>query len=259
MNAPAKTDAAFPNANWSAFVLLVTLLSFLNSLLWLLPLPGDAKSVLGLVNLAISFILWADFIYLIRQSKDNRRFMTHERGWMVMLGSFPFLRFLRLLWFWLVLKNNHISLRQFLSQIVIKRNAEGTLLFMLFTVIVIFQFAVVAILGFEETTPGSNINSISDALWWAFTTVTTVGYGDAYPITNGGRLVGILLMAMGIALFSVITGSLADWFSGDQPALPLHHDPGKLSEPTIAVAEIMEIVEQQEIALTEIKKRLAEL
>ncbi len=263
MNAMVEKDTALVNPNWSAFVLLVTLLSFLNSLLMLMPLPSDAKTVLGIVNLAISVILWADFIYLVRQSADKRRFMVQERGWMVLLGSLPFMRILRLIWFWLVLKDNDLSFREFLSQIVIKRNAGGTLLIILFTVIVVFQFSVVAMLGFEETTPGGNINSISDAFWWAFATVTTVGYGDKYPVTNGGRIVAVVLMALGIALFSVITGSLAEWFSGRQEEVPDAYTGAKDLAGSSAVAEIQQLLEQHEEiylnTMNELKARLTDL
>jgi voltage-gated potassium channel len=263
MNAMVEKDTALVNPNWSAFVLLVTLLSFLNSLLMLMPLPSDAKTVLGIVNLAISVILWADFIYLVRRSDDKRRFMVQERGWMVLLGSLPFMRFLRLIWFWLVLKNNELSFREFLSQIVIKRNAGGTLLFILFTVIVVFQFSVVAMLGFEETTPGGNINSISDAFWWAFATVTTVGYGDKYPVTNGGRIVAVVLMALGIALLSVITGSLAEWFSGQQQEQPELHSGDRDTAATSVVAEIQQLLEKQEETylntINELTARLTDL
>jgi voltage-gated potassium channel len=64
----------------------------------------------------------------------------------------------------------------------------------------------------ERTNPDANIRSYGDALWWAGTTITTVGYGDRYPTTGGGRLVGFGLMLGGIALLGVITAALASWF-----------------------------------------------
>lgn len=257
MSTSAKHEVAFTNPNWSAFVLLVTLLSLLNSFLMLLPLPGDAKTVLWIVNIGITTVLWADFVYLLRRSKNNRYFMIQERGWMVLLGSLPFMRFLRIIWFWLVLRDNDLSFRKFLSQVVIKRNAGGTLLFILFTVIVVFQFAVVFILNFEETTPGSNINSISDAFWWASATVTTVGYGDKVPVTNGGRIVAIILMALGIALFSVITGSLSEWFRGQPEERPHSHGIDKDSIDSGAVAEIKQLLDQQEKTYVQTINQLA--
>jgi len=56
-----------------------------------------------------------------------------------------------------------------------------------------------------------NIDSFGDALWWAFVTITTVGYGDYYPVTLAGRLVAIGLMIGGIALIGVVTATIASW------------------------------------------------
>ncbi|HEY9291104.1 MAG TPA: ion channel [Microlunatus sp.] len=70
----------------------------------------------------------------------------------------------------------------------------------------------VAVLNAERGRDGANIDSFGDALWWSLTTVTTVGYGDRYPITLTGRCVAAGLMLAGIALLGVVTASLASWF-----------------------------------------------
>jgi voltage-gated potassium channel len=64
----------------------------------------------------------------------------------------------------------------------------------------------------ERAVEGSNIKNFGDGLWWAITTVTTVGYGDRYPTTTEGRLLAVALMIMGISLMGVITASVAAWF-----------------------------------------------
>ena len=68
------------------------------------------------------------------------------------------------------------------------------------------------VLLFEENAPGSNIHSYPDALWWAVVTVTTVGYGDRYPVTGGGRIVATILMLVGIGLIGVLTATVASVF-----------------------------------------------
>jgi voltage-gated potassium channel Kch len=68
-----------------------------------------------------------------------------------------------------------------------------------------------AVLDAERGKPGANITTFGDALWWATTTVTTVGYGDRFPTTGQGRLIAGLLMLGGIALLGVVTASLASW------------------------------------------------
>ncbi|MGP0029287.1 MAG: potassium channel family protein [Acidimicrobiales bacterium] len=68
------------------------------------------------------------------------------------------------------------------------------------------------VLLFEENAKGSNIHSYPDALWWAIVTVTTVGYGDRYPVTEGGRAVAVVLMLVGIGLIGVLTATVASVF-----------------------------------------------
>ena len=68
-----------------------------------------------------------------------------------------------------------------------------------------------AVLSAERDEPGGNIDSLGTALWWAVTTVTTVGYGDHYPVTGQGRLVAAVLMLCGIGLIGVVTATLASY------------------------------------------------
>jgi voltage-gated potassium channel len=68
------------------------------------------------------------------------------------------------------------------------------------------------VLLFDENAKGSNIHSYPDALWWAIVTVTTVGYGDRYPVSEGGRAVAVILMLLGIGLIGVLTATVASVF-----------------------------------------------
>lgn len=72
--------------------------------------------------------------------------------------------------------------------------------------------ASLAVLDAERNAPDATITTFPDALWWTLTTITTVGYGDRYPVTPEGRLVAATLMVGGIALLGVITGLVASWF-----------------------------------------------
>lgn len=72
--------------------------------------------------------------------------------------------------------------------------------------------ASLAVLDAERGDPDANITTFADALWWGATTITTVGYGDRFPVTTEGRLVAVGLMLSGIALLGVVTAALASWF-----------------------------------------------
>lgn len=89
--------------------------------------------------------------------------------------------------------------------------------------------------AFEVASPDGNIESIADAVWWAAATVTTVGFGDAFPTTTGGRAVGLVLMVVGISLFGFVAGSLVSYFFDSRP---------KEGEPTLRdVVERLERIE----------------
>ncbi|WP_066375735.1 potassium channel family protein [Herbidospora mongoliensis] len=80
------------------------------------------------------------------------------------------------------------------------------------TTLVLGLSASLAVLRAERDAPGANILTFGDATWWAVTTMTTTGYGDTYPITPDGRLIGAALMLGGVALLGVVTATLASWF-----------------------------------------------
>ncbi|MEV7907647.1 potassium channel family protein, partial [Streptomyces anulatus] len=72
--------------------------------------------------------------------------------------------------------------------------------------------AALTVLHVERGAPRATIRSFGDAAWWAVSTITTVGYGDTYPVTGRGRWVGALLMLGGVGLLGVVTASFASWF-----------------------------------------------
>lgn len=81
--------------------------------------------------------------------------------------------------------------------------------------LVIFS-ASLAVFDAEQGAPEANISSFPDAIWWSLVTVTTVGFGDRYPVTQEGRVVGSLLIFVGIALFSTLTALIASWVMSEK-------------------------------------------
>ena len=163
-----------------------------------------------------SAIIWAVFAldYLVRLylAPQRWRFVrSHVLDLMVivlpLLRPLRALRLLRLIQLLSLAGRVALSSRRTLQQRVVVY-VTGTAAVMLFV-------AAAAMLVVERGDPDSNIKTFPDALWWAATTVTTVGYGDRYPVTSVGRLVATGLMVVGIALLGVITASVAAWFVGN--------------------------------------------
>jgi voltage-gated potassium channel len=122
-----------------------------------------------------------------------------------------------------------------------KRRAENSMLAASLVAMMLITFCSIAILQFE-TGPEANILSADDAVWWAFTTITTVGYGDRYPTTGEGRIVAVLLMSAGVGLFGVFSGFLASRFIGDGE----EKDNAELIEIRSELQRIRELLEQRD-------------
>lgn len=98
------------------------------------------------------------------------------------------------------------------------RRGDRARTYVLYLTTLLLVFGAVAVVYFESKDPKANITSLGNALWWGGETVSTVGYGDYYPVTVGGRLVAGLLFVNGVALLSVITAGLAQNFTSDDAA-----------------------------------------
>jgi voltage-gated potassium channel len=107
--------------------------------------------------------------------------------------------------------------------------------FLLAATVLVLNGAVIVYL-FERHTPGSNIHTVGEALWWSFVTVTTVGYGDFYPVTAGGRITACFIMGTGLLTLAVVTAQVASSFvaQGSSRARPVQEDEAARREVTLA-------------------------
>ena len=103
------------------------------------------------------------------------------------------------------------GLRRF-RRAVLRDRAGSTLLGVLFVTLVLIEVVSTLMLAIEVHADGSNIHTPSDALWWTYVTIATVGFGDRYPVTDTGRVVGVVTMTVGVVLFGALTAFLADNF-----------------------------------------------
>lgn len=171
--------------------------------------------VLETADLIVCVLFFADFIVCLVRA-ENRWAYFFTWGWIDLLSTIPVLnsarwgraaRVMRLL---RVLRGFRAT--KILATLVLRHQARNTLLAASLVALLAIFAASLTVLHFE-TTEDSNILTAEDAMWWAFTTVTTVGYGDHYPVTTEGRLVAAALMAVGVGVFGTIAGGLASWFS----------------------------------------------
>ena len=91
---------------------------------------------------------------------------------------------------------------------------------------------------FERHAPGSNIHTVRDAVWWSFVTVTTVGYGDFYPVTTGGRVTACFIMGTGLLTLAVLTAQVASSFVAQGPSRARPAPQDEPARPEVTLAEL---------------------
>ncbi len=198
--------------------------------LFMLALCVYALTILGAESFArvdtggMEILSWADDVIcgaflidfgvqLARARNRWKYFITW--GWIDLLSSIPAWgplrlgRFARVFRFFRVLRGVRI-IKLLATFILAKRAQSAVMAAALFSVLVVVVSSIVVLQ--VETAPDSNIKNSSDALWWAMTTITTVGYGDRYPVTTEGRLLGVVLMLSGVALIGTLSATFAVWF-----------------------------------------------
>jgi voltage-gated potassium channel len=167
----------------------------------------SAGHSLTVVCTMVEWVVWGTFAtdYLMRLglARDRREFVrTH---WLdlcaVVLPMLQPLRLLRMV-STLILVGRRARMA---SQIQLTTYVAGA-------VVGLLMFGSLAVLSVERESPDGNIRTLGDALWWSFTTMTTVGYGDHAPTTGLGRMIAVGLMLSGIALLGVVTANIAAWF-----------------------------------------------
>jgi voltage-gated potassium channel len=167
------------------------------------PVPTSTQTLLNIVQW-VSWIAFAiDLIYGLSNAKDKRKYLK-KHPLEIAAVLLPFLRPLRLM---RVISFGGLAIQK----VAIGRQFAITIKVLLASIFVAYISAIQITIA-ERTVDGSNIKNFGDGLWWAITTVTTVGYGDRYPTTTEGRFIAIALMIMGISLMGVITASVAAWF-----------------------------------------------
>lgn len=185
--------------------LLFLALAFLVAYAWPVldeSLDADLRTVLTVC----SWTVWGAFAidFLIRIVLADQRVSYIRSHWYdALLISVPLLRPLRLL-------------RLLALARVANRSATRSLIgrvttYVVGTAVAAVGLAAIAILDAEQDAPGSNIRSIGDAVWWAASTVTTVGYGDRYPVTTEGRFIAVGLMIVGVGTVGAVTAAVAAW------------------------------------------------
>lgn len=198
---------------WEIFVLGCAILSIFNIALALIIRSPDLTQVVTIMDgiLVIAFAI--DFARRLRVATDDRAYFIQGRGWLDLVSIIPMLRIARVL---RILRVMRIVRRmgglERALMIFFKNRATGGLLLVLLIAILVLEFGSLLILAAERPNPDANITTAGDAIWYTIVTMSTVGYGDQYPVTQLGRLFGVIIIVVGVGVFGTLTGFLANAF-----------------------------------------------
>jgi voltage-gated potassium channel len=252
------------NIGYEIFIGALSILSIFNLIMlaWFVN-DQDIQTVLYLINAIMMPIFLGDFIYRLFTAESRSGYFFRGFGWADLLSSLPFpqLKLLRLFRLWRVIRLfMEFGVGNLVHEFVTHR-AENALLTVGFLVLCVIEFGSLAVLKAESTAANANITNASDAVWWTYVTITTVGYGDRYPVTNWGRIVGVLTMTAGVGLFGTLSGYLAQSFLAPSKEEKAEETQAEVetADPKQRLAEIMRLLEAQEQATAELKGKLEEV
>ena len=214
----AKNPSTLFSAGYEIFMALLSLLSIFNMILLFFLRDPSLGAVLALVNFVLIIFFIADFLARLVKSPSKSEYFLRQYGWADFLSSLPFsqtnvFRLFRLIKVYRLLRD--FGIRK-IKDAVIKDRADTALFILLFVTILMLEFGSLGMLAIESQSSVSNITTAPDALWYMVVTLSTVGYGDQYPVTTQGRVLGAFVILTGVGIFGTLTGYLANFFLAPQ-------------------------------------------
>ena len=253
-----KERSELKSTGYEIFIGILSILSIANLMLMYVVQDSALDTVLTVMNAIFSVIFLADFLYRIVTAPSAGAYFFKHFGWADLLASVPVAQFKVLRIFRLI--RVYRLLREVgsgtVGRALIKDRAGSSLYILLIMGIFVLEFGSLAVLGVEQNAPGANITSASDSLWYTIVTISTVGYGDQYPVTDAGRMIGTGIIIVGVGIFGTFTGYLANFFLSPRKkssAPPV----AETGSRTATVEGLRLSLEESEAKLAEIRRLLA--
>jgi len=201
-------------------IALLAITSFINFLLiTFVPLEASIKQILTEFDYGVALIFLVDFLFRLLRAPKKLEYMR-TWGWLDMLSAVPIpffsiFRIVRVIRVAITLRKMRLK---DVERSITKHPARSTIIATGFLAFLVMVSGSAIMLAVEKGDPSANIRTGGDALWWAIVTMATVGYGDKYPVTGGGRITATVVMAVGIVIFGVLSSYLASTFISSNEA-----------------------------------------
>jgi len=242
------------NTGYEIFIGILSILSIVNLILLFGINDRALNTVLYVMNAILSGIFLIDFTYRLFTAESKSAYFFRGFGWADLLASLPFqrvkiLRIFRLARVFRLLREYGIK---HIVRNLVRDRAGSALLTLLMMGILVLEFGSLTMLHIEQFASGANITSASDALWYTIVTISTVGYGDRFPVTNQGRLIGVLIIVIGVGIFGTFTGYLANLFLAPRKDSATEETPAAVSGSQLNIEQLQALMAQQQTAIDEI-------
>ena len=231
---PSESDAVRKPGNaYNIFILVLTIFSLLIMVLQLLPLSQALKDLLIVYDNVVCAIFLVDFAMNLIRAKPKRDYFIGQRGWLDLIGSLPTLGFFQATALFRLARLSRLARitkllrgqagKDLVIDVLANRSQYATFITILLAGMVL-SFSSMIVLQVESGSPDANITRGGDALWWGLVTITTVGYGDFFPVTMIGRLTGAFVMFAGVGIIGALASILASLLVS--PSTPPEPVPG---------------------------------
>ena len=240
--------------SYNIFMVFLTVFSLAIMVLLLLPFDEATLTVLRFYDNTICAVFLLDFVGNLAMSRPKRDYFITRRGWLDLIGSIPSLgivpaaallriaRLSRLARITRLLRGNN---KKQLVEDVVKNRGQYALFITALSGLIVLSVSTILLVQFESQSPDANITSGDDAVWWGFTTITTVGYGDQFPVTTLGRTVAVFVMLAGVG----IIGSLASILASVLVPQPAPEEPGDPEPASATIADELASIKSELAAL----------
>jgi voltage-gated potassium channel len=212
----AEKNPDLKDTGYELFILLLSIVSIINLFLVVFGPRMDMNEklleVIYIINAILTIFFIIDFCYRFFTTDSKKNYFFKNWGWTDLLACVPTFRIFRVFRIIKAIRLMRIfGVKNMLHEIVDNR-AGSALYLAIFGIILVAEVAGVTVLYVELQSPDANITDAGDAIWWVMVTLTTVGYGDQYPVTPTGRLAGLFVMFSGVALIGVLASYLSSFF-----------------------------------------------
>jgi voltage-gated potassium channel len=230
------------STSYNIFILVLTVLS-LGIMVWMLfPISEVTWNLLNFYMNAICFIFLFDFFRNLSGSQPKSAYFIKERGWLDLIGSIPTLGIFRLTGLLRLARLSRLARitrllrgknKDAMLRDIIENRSQYTLFITVLLTFLVLTVASVLVLQFESKNPDANIHTGWDSFWYSIVTITTVGYGDRYPITVGGRITAMFIMFMGVGIIGALASILSSLLVGSPPAPAKEEPPAPQVAPKV--------------------------